>query len=265
MKPLIKWAGGKTKLLPELVKRIPKDYNQYHEPFLGGGALAFHLQPPRAILTDINKELIEFYEVIRDTPEEFIRYLNEFSKGDNTEEKYYQIREMSLETLSPTILAARFYYLNKTCFNGLYRTNKTGQFNVPWGKRDKFPPVDLKTINEMSAYLKTVKIDVRGYEDLSWFQPGDFVYFDPPYIPLNPKEKYFAGYGTQFDYPHQENLRNICRILRNTGVKGLASNSDTPLSRELYKDFAVETIMAPRSISRDGNGRKKIGEILISF
>lgn len=264
MKPIIKWAGGKSRLLSTLKQFLPKFPGAYFEPFLGGGALAFDLAHEQANLSDINAELIEFYQIIRDNPEDF---LSSISLWKNDEQTFYNVRALdrdinAYKTLSPIIRAARFYYLNKTCFNGLYRVGKKG-FNTPWG-HGKNVAINIENILSISQYLKRINLKLHGFEMLPMLmKAGDFVYCDPPYVPLNVDDECFSGYGVSFGIKEQTQLRDVCIKLREIGTTGMLSNSDTILTRELYKNFDIKIIEAPRKISAKSSNRKNVNEILV--
>jgi len=273
LKPFVKWAGGKRQLIPELLKYIPKNFNNYFEPFVGGGALFFELynlgilKNKKVYLFDINGELINAYRIIRDHPNELIKKLKEF-KSKHNKEFYYQIRELdrseSYKNLDNIIKAARFIYLNKTCFNGLYRVNKKGYFNVPMGKYKNPQIIDEENILAVSNALKNVIIKCCDYKEvLQYAQKGDFLYFDPPYYPLNQTAN-FTSY-TRYDFLEKEQLElfETFKTLVNKGCFILESNSDTDFIKNLYKEFTIEKVLANRAINSKSNGRGKITEVLI--
>lgn len=266
MQPIIKWAGGKRRIIKKLKEHIPQTFNRYFEPFLGGGALLFDMTPSDAYVSDINAQLIELYCVIRDEPD---AVLEQCYQWKNDRETYYSIRELdrnvnAFGSLSSCFRAARFMYLNKTCFNGLYRVGPNG-FNTPWGKGDSVA-LDKENIKNVSAYLKKIRIECHGFETLpSLVKSDDFVYLDPPYAPINPNDEWFSGYGVEFGIEQQRQLRNVCLELRDIGSHGLLSNSDVPIIHELYDGFNVMCITAPRSISSNGDDRKSVGEVLVKW
>jgi DNA adenine methylase len=269
VQPFLKWAGGKRQLMPYIRPLIPQKIKRYFEPFIGGGAVLFYLQPAAALVNDLNSELINCYKVIRDYPEEL---LEAASKHQNTKEYYYQIREMDrvpeFEALSPIERAARLMYLNKTCYNGLFRVNSHGQFNVPFGDYKNPIIADPAVIRAVSRYFKKAKIDFVS-EDfakvVSEAKKADFVYFDPPYDPVSDTAS-FTGYNLHgFNRDEQKRLKETCDDLTKRGVKVLLSNSDTPYIRELYGDagYKIQEVKARRNINSVGEGRGTINELLI--
>lgn len=246
IKPFLKWAGGKSQLIPELSKYIPCDYNKYIEPFLGGGAFFFYLNPAKAIISDSNEELIIAYIQVRDNVEEIIDILKNYK---NNEKFFYKIRSLSPEKLSAPERAARLIYLNKTCFNGLYRVNKKGQFNVPYGKRNgEFLNETQLTIS--SDFLQNVAILNLDYLDtLKYAQKGDFIFLDPPYYPVG-KYSDFKRYTKEFFY-HDDHviLKHEFDRLVEIGCHVLLTNSNHPTILGLYKGYNVEIVNTKRLIS----------------
>lgn len=264
--PFIKWVGGKRSILNILLERIPKNYNRYIEPFLGGGALFFASQSnnlffvsePREVwLSDINKRLISTYKAVRDNPQEVIELLKEHFMHHN-KDYYYSVRETFSTETNDTKMASLFIYLNKTCFNALYRVNKNGDFNVPMGDYKKTPfVVDENNLYAVSRALKNSRIINCSFELIN-VQSNDFVYLDPPYH--NTYDSYSSG-GFNEDY--QMMLLNFCYAADKKGALFMQSNSDTPFIRELYKDYNIEEVFARRSVSRNADQRKKEQELLI--
>ena len=265
-KPFLKWVGGKRKLLPELEKRTPSDYSIYYELFMGGAALFWHLQPSKAILADINPELVNTYQCIQQDVEALIVDLQQHYYD---KEYYYQIRNCDrlpeYATWSNIQKASRFIFLNKTCFNGLYRVNSNGQFNVPFGKYKNPKIVDLENLYACSRALQNAQIVWGSFLNLeSKITPQDFVYLDPPYIPLNATSN-FTGYSSQgFDTAMQIELRNLCDRLNQRQVRFMLSNSAAPLVFELYSEFKIELVDMARSINSKADKRGKIKEVLIT-
>lgn len=263
-KPFVKWAGGKRQLITILLQEAPTEFNTYIEPFVGGGALLFEILPERAIINDINAELINAYRVIKDNPDELIEDLK---KHKNTEEYFYKIRALNLEKLSPLERASRFIYLNKTCFNGLYRENSKGQFNVPFGKYKNPKIVDEENIKVVSQYLNTayIKILNTDYKKVCQMaQKGDFIYLDPPYHPIS-KTASFTKY-TKYDFTEQDQIQlsEIFKELDKKGCYVMLSNSNTDFIKDLYRDYEIKEIQAHRAINSNGKGRKKANiEVLI--
>ena len=265
-KPFIKWVGGKRKLLPELLKRIPQDFSTYFEPFLGGAALFWQLKPQQAILIDINQELVNTYRCIQQDVEALILDLK---KHHYNSEYYYQIRNSdrfwSYASWTDIQRASRFIYLNKTCFNGLYRVNSKGEYNVPFGRYKNPKIVDAENLRACSQALQKTEILTGSFLSIeSKITPQDFVYFDPPYIPLNTTSN-FTSYSSQgFDLEMQIALRDLCKRLDRKRVRFILSNSATPLVFEIYSEFKIELVDMPRSINSRGDKRGKIKEVLIT-
>lgn len=264
-KPFIKWAGGKTQIVQEILQLAPKHFNRYFEPFLGGGAVFFALNPKQAFLSDLSEELINCYKVVRDlTPE----LANELSNYPNTEEFYYQLREQDKEpgfaTFSDLKKAARFIYLNKTCFNGLYRVNSKGHFNVPFGRYKNPQLFKLENLLACSQALQGMELTSGGYEEvLNRASTDDFVYLDPPYSPLSETSSFTSYTADGFSNSKQAELKNFCDALNEKGVKFLLSNSYTTFILGLYKKYDVQTIKAKRAINSSSKGRGAINEVLI--
>lgn len=269
--PIVKWVGGKRQLLSKIIPLIKKNFSTYVEPFVGGGAVFFELQPRKAIINDLNSELINVYSVVRDFPERLISELEKHSEK-NSEEYYYAIRSMDrnseFDKLSNIQKAARILYLNKTCYNGLYRVNSSGQFNSPYGRYKNPNIVNSVSIRAMSKYLKNNEIDIRQgdyREILKNLSRGAFVYFDPPYMPISTSSS-FTGYTENgFNYEQQLCLKEECDKLRENGIPFLQSNSDCPEIRELYHNYNVEIVQAKRAINSKSEKRGEINEVLIYY
>ena len=267
--PFLKWVGGKRQLINELKKHLPNDYNRYFEPFIGGGALFFSLEPENAFISDLNCELINTYKVVKDNVEDLIK---ELLKYKNEKEFYYKIRELDRDLsgynkLSPIQKAARFIYLNKTCYNGLYRVNKNGQFNVPFGKYKNPKICDIENLKKCSQILKNNIIDIKCGDFsiiLDYVRPKDFVYFDPPYVPLNNTSNFTSYTSDGFGAETQCKLEQVCKELTNEGVFWMLSNSYTEFILELYKNYNIHIVHAKRSINCRGNSRGKIKEVIIT-
>ncbi|MBC8427517.1 MAG: DNA adenine methylase [Proteobacteria bacterium] len=266
-KPLLKWAGGKRKLLPEIKKRFPKKHNNYYEPFIGGGAVFFDLIPKNSIISDLNTELINVYTSVRDDVEGIINIL---SNCVNDENEYYRIRNMDKSTdsnyssyikFTPIQRAARFIYMNRTCFNGLCRYNRSGHFNVPFGKYANPIICDAITLRSCSKALQNTKyIILADYATVTKNAvEGDFIYFDPPY------DGTFTSYsGNDFGEKEQTELSNEFRRLDSIGVNCLLSNMDTPLIEKLYKGFKVSQLGITHTIGSKAEDRMKKVEVLIT-
>jgi DNA adenine methylase len=261
-RPFLKWAGGKSQLIQQYIPHFPQRYQTYYEPFLGGGAIFFHLLPRRAVLTDINPALVNVYECVRDRVEDLIDLLQTHERS-HCLEHYYQIR--SQHTGSNLERAARLIYLNKTCFNGLYRENARGEFNVPMGKYKNPAVCQIELLRSVSRTLQTVAIAIRPFDEVvNHATPQDFVYFDPPYHPLSTTSNFTSYSRHSFDAADQERLRDVFVKLANRGVKVMLSNSDCPFVRELYQDFKIYTIAASRAINSNAQKRGKITEVLVT-
>ena len=265
-RPFLKWAGGKTQLLPELVKRLPKSWNRYFEPFVGGGALFFRLLPKSAFLSDITPELVNAYIVVRDEVEALI---TELSKHKHNETYFYRLRSVdadkSFKRWSNARKASRLIYLNKTCFNGLYRLNKAGCFNTPFGKYKNPKIVDPVNLRACSHALKNATISVSSFEKVYNFaRRGDLVYFDPPYVPLDKTSSFVSYSRNGFDLALQKELFKLCCKLNERGVKFMLSNSSHSWVTETYSCFRLEQVKANRAINSVAKKRGKIEEVLVT-
>ena len=268
--PILKWVGGKRQLLKDIKELIPKHITTYVEPFVGGGAVLFDLQPDNAIINDYNEELINVYRVVKEEPAKLLNFLEEHHKL-NSEDYFYKIRALDRNDnyidMGYIEKAARIIYLNKTCYNGLFRVNQAGQFNTPYGKYKNPNIINRPTILAMSKYfneMKSLKIGSGDYANtLKGLRKGTFVYFDPPYLPISSASS-FTGYTDQgFGYEEQERLKKECDKLNKIGIKFMLSNSDHPLVRELYKEYNIITVKANRSINSNANKRGEINEVLV--
>lgn len=260
VKPFLKWAGGKTQLLPELRKHVPDQFNRYIEPMVGAGAMFFDLKPKHAILSDSNEELVNAYIVVRDQVEELIKKLKNFK---NDEKLYYEIRSQDPLGLSPVYRAARLIYLNKTCFNGLYRVNKQGQFNVPFGHRKNPKICDEENLHAASNALSGVKILHGDYLKTlkKYAQPGDFIFLDPPYHPVSDYAD-FKRYTKEFFYEEDHIfLRDEVDRLVQNGCYVLLTNSSTKFVRDLYKGYSYIVVDTKRIIS--SNAETRTGQDLV--
>ncbi|WP_096273379.1 DNA adenine methylase [Paucisalibacillus globulus] len=270
LSPVLKWVGGKRQLLHEIIPLIPLNASTYVEPFVGGGAVLFEYQPNKAIINDFNEELINVYNVIKDSPDELVELLITH-KENNNQEYFYEIRALDrqenyIDNLSNVERAARIIYLNKTCYNGLFRVNSAGQFNTPFGKYKNPNIVNRPVIYAMSNYFneKNIKIMNTDYKGaLKNLRKGAFVYFDPPYLPVSTSSS-FTGYTENgFTLEQQIELKEQCDNLNRRGIKFLLSNSDHPIIRDLYKDYNIKTIKAKRAINSKANKRGEINEVLV--
>jgi len=247
--------------------KVPARFNTYHEPFLGGGAVFFALQPRSAFLSDINEELTNAYRVVKESVEKLISVLKEAS-GEVTEDDYYEVRAQDPESLDPVDRAARFIFLNRTCYNGLYRVNRDGKFNVPFG-RYKAPRIcDAEGLRLASEALRHAIVKTRDFQDaLKLVEPNDFIYLDPPYVPVSKTSNFTEYTRKSFTWHDQEALAEAASRLRD-GVKCfvLISNSYQPKLKSLYErlDFRIRHVTAQRVIGSRPSSRGRINELLIS-
>jgi DNA adenine methylase len=275
MKPILKWAGSKRQLLGKIREKLPKEFNTYYEPFLGGAAVLLELNPTTAVVNDINPELINMYSQVRDNVESVINYLNTLdclheacnNPMETPKDYYYKIRKEFNDNLNTDTVAqaARFIYLNKHCFNGLYRVNKKGEFNVPFNGKLSGWSVDPDHLRELSSRLQSVHISCGDYVDaVKDAGKEDFVFFDSPYAPITPTS--FTDYTKEgFDYEDHVTLAALFKVLSNRGCYCMLTNHDTPLIRELYKDYKIETVDVRRSINRNGSGRTGTEVIITNY
>lgn len=266
--PFVKWVGGKRQLLSYIEEQIPEQYSTYYEPFVGGGAVLFHEQPKRAVINDSNRELINLYQVIKTDPEELI---DDLRRHQNEADYFYEIRgwdrdKIKYQSLSAVQRASRIIYLNKTCYNGLFRVNRAGEFNSPFGRYKNPNIVNETTIRAVSHYLSQNHVQITNidYEmSLEQIGEGDFVYFDPPYDPVSDSAN-FTGYTKGgFNRAEQERLRDVCDRLHNRGVRFLLSNSSTDFIKELYQVYSIIHIEANRAVNSKASGRGKVAEVLV--
>lgn len=265
--PVVKWVGGKRQILHEIEKYIPK-FSTYYEPFVGGGAVLFHIQPSKAIINDVNSELVSLYEVIRDHVDELIEDLR---KHKNEDEYFYSIRELDRDKklfnqLTPVQRASRIHFLNKTCYNGLFRVNRAGEFNTPFGGYKNPNIINEITLKAVSNYFRKANIVIKCCdfeESLKGIRRGSFVYLDPPYDPVSGSAS-FTGYDKGgFDRNEQERLKKVCDDLNRRGVKFLLSNSATDFIKGLYADYNIEVIKAKRAVNSKGDLRGGVDEVLV--
>lgn len=265
--PFLKWVGGKRQLMTEIEPLLPSRISTYYEPFIGGGAVFLHTQPNKAVINDYNSELINVYKTIRDDVEALIENLNVHK---NESEYFYSIRALDrqdeFDKLSDIERASRVIYLNKTCFNGLYRVNSSGEFNTPFGRYKNPNIINETVLKAVSNYLQKneIKLLSGDFEDaLKGARQGAFVYLDPPYDPVS-KSSNFTGYVQGgFGRDEQIRLRDTCINLDKKGIKFLLSNSSTSFMKELYKDFKIIEVGASRQINSVGSKRGEVTEILV--
>lgn len=267
--PFLKWVGGKRQLMPTIVTHLPKNINEltYVEPFIGGGAVLFHLQPKNAIINDFNEELINVYEVIKNNLDELIEDLK---KHKNEHDYFYEIRSLdrndNFKNLSKVERASRVIYLNKTCYNGLYRVNNAGEFNSPFGRYKNPNIVNEPTLKAVSKYLNSNNIMIKNgdYNDvLKTLDKNSFVYLDPPYHPISESSNFTGYIQGGWDAFDQIRLREVCDELNAKGIKFLLSNSSAQLIKDQYTQYKIENVKANRAINSNGANRGEIDEILI--
>ncbi len=274
MKPLLKWAGGKRHIAEELFSYFPVDWNKgtYIEPFIGGGAMFLFLTPEKAIIADLNIRLFGFYSHIKNSHKEVFdgifeiaRDFDEIASGGK-KDFYLDLRtkynSSEVDSLESAIL---LYSINKLCFNGLYRENSKGFFNVPFGQKKIFPALDRQEFKSASEHLAKASIHNSDFEGtISHAVEGDFVYLDPPYIPVDATASFTSYHADGFGLPDQERLAQKMLELKEAGIKAMCSNSDTPLTREIYKSLNQKTIQAPRMVSAKASGRGSVSELVIT-
>lgn len=266
-KPFLKWAGGKTKLLAPLTALMPERITTYYEPFLGGGALFFHLSAlgrmNAAVLGDSNSELINCYEVVKDSTDDLLDQLGTLQHGESS---FYELRSIDAESLSRVPRAARTIYLNRTCFNGLFRVNKSGAFNTPWGKYDNPRIVHPENLRACAVALGR-RTTLRAGDFAELVEPavaGDTVYFDPPYVPLTATANFRSYTQHGFSPDDQVRLARCFTELAGRGVHVVASNADTPMVHELYSEHTIHVVQVPRRINSKGGGRGPVNEVIIT-
>lgn len=270
-KPFVKWAGGKRQIIDKLKMYIPDEFDTYYEPFVGGGALLFELSPKKAVINDSNKELMNVYEVLCDE-EKFKKMCNVLNSYEvkHSEEFYYDLRNKdrnknTFNRLSDYTRAARTIYLNKACFNGLYRVNSKNEFNVPFGKKTKVNTYEGGNLITVSNYLtmNDIKMLSTDFEDVvKTAKKGDFVYFDPPYDSDTGTFNSYTDEG--FGKEQQRRLARVFKELDEKGVYVMLSNHNTTLINELYKDYNIHVIEAKRNINANGKKRGKVEELIIT-
>lgn len=270
LQPFTKWTGGKRKLIPKLKELMPEIYGNYYEPFIGGGALFFELSPRVAVINDFNEELINCYIQIKENPIKLIEILK-IHKEKNSKEYYLEIRGLDrtdkFKELSKVERAARIMYMLRVDFNGLYRVNSKNQFNVPYGNYANPKIVDEELINNISNYLNTNDITITSGDfekSVSTVKKGDFVYFDPPYIPLTETSSFTSYTHEGFSYEDQVRLRNTVRRLTEKGVKVMVSNSSSKLTIDLYEEFNIHYVEVSRTNGAKSSSRGIIKEVIIT-
>ncbi|HHK6317302.1 TPA: DNA adenine methylase, partial [Streptococcus pneumoniae] len=270
LQPFTKWTGGKRQLLPVIRELMPKTYNRYFEPFVGGGALFFDLAPKDAVINDFNAELINCYQQIKDNPQELIEILKVHQEY-NSKEYYLDLRSADrderIDMMSEVQRAARILYMLRVNFNGLYRVNSKNQFNVPYGRYKNPKIVDEELISAISVYLNNNQLEIKvgDFEKaIVDVRTGDFVYFDPPYIPLSETSAFTSYTHEGFSFADQVRLRDAFKRLSDTGAYVMLSNSSSALVEELYKDFNIHYVEATRTNGAKSSSRGKISEIIVT-
>lgn len=272
LRPFVKWAGGKTQLLDRLHAYMPKTYNNYFEPFIGGGSFFLNISPKKATINDFNAELVCAYKCFQND-ELFESLKSELKKheANHSEEYYYQIRSMDKEegffTLPIYVRAARMIYLNKSCFNGLYRVNSKGFFNVPSGRKKKVVTFDEENFDSLREYFRNNDIMILNgdFEDaVKNAKAGDFVYFDPPYDVIENKNSFTSYAKNDFGKDEQIRLAKLYKKLNDKGVFVMLSNHNTAFINELYKDFNIHVVNAKRMINSKADGRGDVEEVIIT-
>ncbi len=276
-KPFVKWVGGKSKLIPEISKLIPNKINNYYEPFMGGGALFFELSNKKLItnhsyINDINKKLMNCYEIIKQDPDSLIKLLKNIEKEykklnlDNQKKYFYQIRqEYNQNSLDNLTYCAYLIFLNKTCFNGMYRENSKGEYNIPFGDQPNPTICDVGNIQAVSHTLHDTHITSTSFEEsIKTCKKSDFIYFDPPYYPLNTTANFTNYSKNNFTFKEQIKLSETFKQLHQKGCFVMLSNSNTDFIRKLYQPFNIHEVYSARSINSKGEKRGKIKELIIT-
>lgn len=272
MHPFVKWAGGKSQLLEKLKSYMPEEYDCYYEPFIGGGALLFSVKPNKFVINDFNSELVQAYRCFTDD-DNFNALVDKLKvhEQNHSEEYFYKIREMDKDPdfskLPVYERAARMIYLNKACFNGLYRVNSKGFFNVPSGKKKTVNCFEESNINEIREFFKDSDFNILNgdFEDaVSNVRKGDFVYFDPPYDTWDDKDSFTSYAKNPFGKEAQRRLADVYKRLSDAGAYVMLSNHNTAFIQELYKDFHIHIVNAKRMINSNPNGRGDVEEVIIT-
>jgi len=273
IKPFVKWVGGKRQLIPHIEKRLPKNINNYFEPFVGGGALFMHLMNENTTINDYSEDLINVYNQIKNSHNKLLKKLDELEKEHekNPKEYYYKIREMDRtkdwDKVDDITKAARFIYLNKTCFNGLYRVNKKGYFNVPFNNKKTVNTYDKENIINLNKFLNKPGVKILSGDfgkAVKNAKKGDFIFFDPPYDML--KEDTFESYTKEgFGVEGQKKLAKLFKELDKKGCYVMLTNHNTPLINELYKDYNIDLVDVKRMINSDAKNRKGQETIIYNY
>lgn len=267
--PFLKWVGGKRQLMPSIVEHLPENIKEYKyiEPFIGGGAVLFNLQPKNAIINDYNEELINVYQVIKNNLDELI---TDLKKHKNEADYFYSIRSLDrndeFKKLTTVQRASRIIFLNKTCFNGLYRVNNAGEFNSPFGRYKNPNIVNEPTLKAVNKFLNSNNIDIKCGDYSEVLKQADkkcFVYLDPPYHPISESSNFTGYVQGGWNMYDQIDLKTACDELNKKGVKFLLSNSSAEFIKDLYKDYKITIVKANRAINSNGADRGEVDEVLI--
>lgn len=264
MDPIIKWAGGKRRLLDVIKPLLPDSYGLYCEPFVGGGAVWLSVAPSKALISDANPSLVILYTCVRDSLEELLKGLRE---APVDREYYYYMRDLKEDELDDVGRSVRFLYLNRTCFNGLYRVNSHGRFNVPYGAHPGVDTVQEEKLRALNRYLNEAWVDLvcADYHLVtSWLKEGDFVYLDPPYDPVSETSSFTAYTKEGFGRKQQIELRDWCTTLDQMGVMWMMSNSATDFIKSLYEGYNIQLVEARRSVSAEVAGRRSVSEVIVT-
>ena len=267
--PFLKWVGGKRQLMPSIVQHLPANIQNYNyvEPFVGGGAVLFNLQPKNAIINDYNEELINVYQVIKNNLEELI---DDLKVHENNADYFYELRGLDrtekFQNLTLVQRASRIIFLNKTCFNGLYRVNNAGEFNSPFGRYKNPNIVNEPTLKAVNKFLNSNNIDIKSGDYSDVLKQADkkcFVYLDPPYHPISESSNFTGYVQGGWNMYDQIDLKAACDELNKKGVKFLLSNSSADFIKDLYKDYKITIVKANRAINSNGADRGEVDEVLI--
>ena len=262
-KPFLKWAGGKGRLFGKLQKFFPDSYNRYFEPFVGGGAIFFYLNPEKAIINDLNQELINLYEKIRDHPEELIIKLDKLQPKVDSKGFFLEIR--AKVPRNKLDLAVRTIYLNRTCYNGMYRVNSSGEFNVPFGDMGNPRLYEKKNILACSKVLQRTTILIGDYNKLiRRIRKNNFVYLDPPYVPLSDTAHFTSYTSEKFGMKQQKELLKFCEKIDKKGSLFLLNNSETEFTKKLYEQYNCDTIKAARNVAAKSASRAPVNELVVT-
>jgi DNA adenine methylase len=253
-KPILKWAGGKRQMLSALVPYLPNKPYRYVEPMIGGGALFFALSPEEALIADSNPELINLYESLRDHA---LDVAKQYAKWRFHEDQFYELRALDFNDLEPVMAAARTIYLNRTCFNGLYRVNKSGAFNVPWGKYKKTHEINLTNLSAVQAALQKCEILLGDFRNIlqKKAKSGDFIFLDPPYIPVSEYADFKRYTREQFCDDDHRDMATLAIELSQRGCDVLITNSNHPLVHDLYRGYQIEVFPTKRNVNSKSTGR----------